>query len=226
MDWLLPQQARIEQALARRHLAEGALVLYDLTSTYFEGRHCPLAKLGHPRDDKKGKLQVVFGLMTNAEGCPVAVEVYAGNTSDPKTVSDQVTKLRQRFGLQRVILVGDRGMITNARIRENLKPAPGIDWITALRAPAIKKLISDGVLQLSLFDSRETEITHPDFPGERLIACYNPLLAEERARKRPELLTATEKELEKIATATRRKRRPLRGKQYIQWRNRSRVTLV
>jgi transposase len=216
MDWLLPQQARIEQALAKRHLAEGALVLYDLTSTYFEGRHCPLAKLGHPRDDKKGKLQVVFGLMTNAEGCPVAVEVYAGNTSDPKTVSDQVTKLRQRFGLQRVILVGDRGMITNARLRENLKPAPGIDWITALRAPAIKKLISDGVLQLSLFDSRDlAEITHPDFPGERLIACYNPLLAEERARKRPELLAATEKELEKIAAATRRKRRPLRGKQYI-----------
>ena len=216
MDWLLPQQARIEQALAKRHLAEGALVLYDLTSTYFEGRHCPLAKLGHPRDGNKGKLQVVFGLMTNAEGCPVAVEVYAGNTSDPKTVSDQVTKLRQRFGLQRVILVGDRGMITSARIRDNLQPAPGIDWITALRAPAIKKLASAGVLQLSLFDSRDlAEITHPDFPGERLIACYNPLLAEERARKRPELLAATEKELDKIAGATRRPKRPLRGKQNI-----------
>src|SRR6266498_1147095 len=162
MDWLLPQQARIQQALAKRHLAQGALVLYDLTSTYFEGRHCPLGKLGHSRDDQKGKLQVVFGLMTNAQGCPVAVEVYAGNTSDPKTVSDQVTKLRQRFGLQRVILVGDRGMITSARIRENLKPASGIEWITALRAPAIKKLASDGVLQLSLFDSRDlAEITHP-----------------------------------------------------------------
>jgi transposase len=216
MDWLLPHQARIEQALAKRHLAEGALVLYDLTSTYFEGCHCPLAKLGYPRDDKKGKLQVVFGLMTNAEGCPVAVEVYAGNTSDPKTIPDQVTKLRQRFGLQRVVLVGDRGMITSARIRENLQPAPGIEWITALRAPAIKKLASDGVLQLSLFDSRDlAEFTHPDFPGERLIACYNPLLAEERARKRPELLAATEKELEKIAVATRRKKRPLRGKQHI-----------
>lgn len=216
MDWVLPQQARIEQALAKRHFAQGSLVLYDLTSTYFEGRHCPLAKLGHPRDDKKGKLQVVFGLMTNAQGCPVAVEVYAGNTSDPKTVSDQVTKLRKRFGLQRVILVGDRGMITSARIRENLKPAPGIEWITALRAPAIKKLAAGGVLQLSLFDSRDlAEITHPDFPGERLIACYNPLLAEERARKRPELLAATEKELEKIAVATRRKKRPLRGKQNI-----------
>ena len=216
MDWLLPRQARIEQALAKRHLAEGALVLYDLTSTYFEGRHCPLAKLGHPRDGNKGKLQVVFGLMTNALGCPVAVEVYAGNTSDPKTVSDQVTKLRQRFGLQRVILVGDRGMITSARIRENLQPAPGLDWITALRAPAIKKLASAGVLQLSLFDSRDlAEIAHPDFPGERLIACYNPLLAEERARKRPALLAATEKELDKIAAATRRPKRPLRGKQNI-----------
>jgi hypothetical protein len=216
MDWLLPQQARIEQALAKRHLAEGALVLYDLTSTYFEGHHCPLAKLGHSRDDQRGKPQIVFGLLTNSQGCPVAVEVYAGNTSDPKTLSDQVTKLRQRFGLQRVILVGDRGMITSARIREDLKPAPGIEWITALRAPAIKKLASDGALQLSLFDSRDlAEITHPDFPGERLIACFNPLLAEERARKRPDLLAATEKELEKIAAATRRKKRPLRGKQNI-----------
>jgi hypothetical protein len=139
-DWLLPRQAHIEQALAKRHLAEGALVLYDLTSTYFEGRHCPLAKLGHPRDGNQGKLQVVFGLMTNAEGCPVAVEVYADNTSDPKTGSDQVTKLRQRFGLARVVLVGARGMIPSARIRENLQPAPGIDWITALPAPQIKKL--------------------------------------------------------------------------------------
>jgi transposase len=216
MDWLLPQQARIEKALAKRHWADGSLVLYDLTSTYFEGRHCPLGKLGHSRDDQKGKLQVVFGLLTSAEGCPVAVEVYAGNTSDPKTVSDQVTKLRKRFGLQRVILVGDRGMITNARLRENLQPAGGIEWITALRAPAIKKLASAGVLQLSLFDSRDlAEITHPDFPGERLVACYNPLLAEERARKRPELLAATEKELEKIAVATRRQKRPLRGRQNI-----------
>jgi len=216
MDWLLPQQGRIERALAKRHLAEGCLVLYDLTSTYFEGRHCPLGKLGHSRDDTKGKLQIVFGLMTDAQGCPVAVEVYAGNTADPKTVADQITKLRQRFGLQRVILVGDRGMITSARLRENLKPAPGIEWITALRAPAIKKLASDGVLQPSLFDSRDlAEISHPDFPGERLVACYNPLLAEERARKRPELLAATEKELEKIAKATGRPKRPLRGKQNI-----------
>jgi transposase len=216
MDWLLPQQTRIEQALAKRHLAEGAMVLYDLTSTYFEGRHCPLGALGHSRDDQKGKLQIVFGLLTNADGCPVAVQVYAGNTADPKTVADQVTKLRQRFGLQTVILVGDRGMITSARLRENLKPVHGIEWITALRAPAIKKLASDGALQLSLFDTRDlAEITHPDFPGERLVACYNPLLAEERARKRPELLAATEKELEKIAVATRRQKRSLRGKHNI-----------
>ena len=216
MDWLLPQQARIEQALAKRHLAEGALLLYDLTSTYLEGRHCPLGQLGHSRDDKKGTLQIVFGLMTNAQGCPLAVEVYAGNTSDPKTVCDQVTKLQKRFGLQRVIFVGDRGMLTSARIHEDLKPKPGIEWITALRAPAIKKLASDGILQLSLFDHRDlAEISHPDFPGERLIACYNPLLAEERARKRPELLAATEKELKKIAVATSRPKRPLRGKQNI-----------
>lgn len=216
MDWLLPLQPRIEQALAKRHLAEGALVLYDLTSTYFEGRHCPLGHLGHSRDDQKGKLQVVFGLMTDAEGRPLAVEVYAGNTADPKTVSDQVTKLQTRFGLQRVILVGDRGMITNARIRDDLRPAGGIDWITSLRAPAIRKLAADGILQLSLFDHRDlAEITHPDFPDERLIACYNPLLAEERARKRPELLKATEKKLEQIAKATRREKRPLRGKQNI-----------
>lgn len=216
MDWLLPQQARIEQALAKRHFADGGLVLYDLTSSYFEGRHCPLGRLGHSRDDQKGKLQVVFGLMTNAEGCPVAVEVYAGNTADPKTVSDQVIKLRQRFGLERVILVGDRGMITSARLRDDIKPASGIDWITALRAPAIKKLASDGLLQPSLFDHRDlAEITHPDFPGERLMACYNPLLAEERSRKRPELLAATEKKLDQIVAATRRSKRPLRGKQNI-----------
>lgn len=199
MDWLLPQQARIEKSLAKRHLAEGSLVLYDLTSTYFEGRHCPLGKLGHSRDDQKGKLQVVFGRLTNAEGCPVAVEVYAGNPSDPNTVSDQVTKLRQRFGLKRVILVGDRGMITSAHLRENLQPTAGIQWITALRAPAIKKLASEGVLQLSLFDNRDlAEISHPDFPGERLVACYNPLLAEERARKRPELLAAPKRNWRKL----------------------------
>jgi transposase len=216
MDWLLPRQSRIEQELAKRQLANGGLVLYDLTSTYFEGRHCPLGKLGHSRDDKSGKLQIVFGLLTNAQGCPVAVEVFAGNTSDPKTVAAQVDKLRQRFGLQDVVLVGDRGMLTSARIRQDLPAAHGIQWISALRASQIQKLAKDGQLQMSLFDQTDlVEIAHPAFPGERLIACFNPLLAEERARKRPDLLAATEKQLAKIAAATRRPKRPLRGKQNI-----------
>ena len=216
MDWLLPQQARIEQALAKRHLSQDGLVLYDLTSTYFEGRHCPLAKLGHSRDDKSGNLQIVFGLLTNAAGCPVAVEVFTGNTSDPKTVAAQVNKLRQRFGLSDVVLIGDRGMITSARIREDLPASQGIQWISALRATQIQKLAAGGQLQMTLFDQTDlVEIVHPDFPGERLIACFNPLLAEERARKRPDLLAATEKQLEKIAAATKRTKRPLRGKQNI-----------
>ena len=216
MDWLLPQQARIEQALAKRQLSQGGLVLYDLTSTYFEGRHCPLAKLGHSRDDKSGTPQIVFGLLTNAAGCPVAVEVFAGNTSDPKTVATQVDKLRQRFGLSDMVLIGDRGMITSARIREDLPASHGIQWISALRATQIQKLAAGGQLQMSLFDKTDlVEIAHLDFPGERLIACLNPLLAEERARKRPELLTATEKQLEKIAAATQRPKRPLRGKPNI-----------
>jgi transposase len=216
MDWLLPQQSRIEQELAKRHLSDGGLVLYDLTSTYFEGRHCPLGKLGHSRDDKSGKLQIVFGLLTNASGCPVAVEVFAGNTADPKTVAAQVNKLRQRFGLSDVVLVGDRGMITSARIRQDLPASHSIQWISALRANQIQKLAKDGQLQMSLFDKTDLiEIAHPDFPGERLIACFNPLLAEERSRKRPELLVATEKQLEKIAAATKRPKRPLRGKQNI-----------
>ena len=216
MDWLLPRQERIEQELAKRQLANGALVLYDLTSTYFEGRHCPLGRLGHSRDDKSGKPQIVFGLLTNALGCPVAVEVFAGNTSDPKTVATQVDKLRHRFGLRQVVLVGDRGMITSARIREDLPTSHGIEWISALRATQIQKLARDGRLQMSLFDKTDlVEIAHPDFPGERLIACFNPLLAEERARKRPDLLSATEKQLEKIAVATKRQKRPLRGKQNI-----------
>lgn len=216
MDWLLPRQARLEQQLAQRHLSHGGLVLYDLTSTYFEGRHCPLAKLGHSRDDKSGKLQIVFGLLTNAAGCPVAVEVFEGNTADPRTVAQQVQKLREGFGLSDVVLVGDRGMITSARIRQDLPASSGIQWITALRASQIQKLATAGQLQMSLFDQTDlVEIAHPDFAGERLIACFNPLLAEERARKRPELLAATEKQLEKIAAATRRPKRPLRGKQNI-----------
>jgi len=216
MDWLLIRQARIEQSLAQRKLARGGVVLYDLTSTYFEGRHCPLGKLGHSRDDKSGKLQIVFGLLTDAAGCPVAVEVFDGNTGDPKTVATQVDKLRLRFGLSDVVLVGDRGMITSARIREDLSAAKGMQWISALRAGQIQKLAAGGQLQMSLFDQTDlVEIAHPDFPNERLVACFNPLLAEERARKRPELLAATEKQLEKIAAAVQRPKRPLRGKQNI-----------
>jgi transposase len=216
MDWLLPRQSRIEQELAKRQLTNGGLVLYDLTSTYFEGHHCPLGKLGHSRDHQSGKLQIVFGLLTNAQGCPVAVEVCAGNTSDSKTVAAQVDKLRHRFGLQDVVLVGDRGMITSARIRQDLPASHGIQWISALRASQIQKLAKDGQLQRSLFDQTDlVEIVHPAFPGERLIACFNPLLAEERSRKRPDLLAATEKQLEKIAAATQRPKRPLRGKHQI-----------
>ena len=216
MDWLLERQGRIESALAKRHLDEGTLVLYDVSSTYFEGRRCPLARIGHSRDGRFDRLQIVFGLLTDAQGCPVASEVFDGNTGDPKTVLAQVKKLRERFGLKRVVLVGDRGMITSARIEEDLKQAPGLEWITALRGPAIRKLVETGILDVSLFDERDlAEISSPDYPGERLIVCRNPLLAEERKRKREDLLQATEKELEKVAAATRRVKHSLRGKDRI-----------
>jgi Transposase DDE domain len=210
------QQARVEQALARRHLTDGGLILYDVTSTYFEGRKCPLARFGHPRDGRRDKLQIVFGLLTNGDGCPIAVEVFEGNIGDPKTLPAQIKKIREQFGIARVVLVGDRGMLTEARLREDLRPIEGLDWITALRAPAIQALAAGGALQLSLFDQRDlAEITHPDYPGERLIVCKNPLLGEERARKRRELLEATERELAQIAAATQRARRPLRGQARI-----------
>ena len=216
MDWLLPRQAAIESQFASQHLSNGSLVLYDLTSSYFEGRHCPLAKFGHSRDERSGNPQIVYGLLTDARGCPVAVEVFAGNTADPNTVKGQIDKLRQRFGLARVILVGDRGTLTSARLREDLQKQPGLEWITALRAPQIQTLAKQGALQMSLFDQRDlAEIIHEDFPGERLIACRNPLLADERARKRKELLAATEKELVKIQTATQRAQRPFRGQERI-----------
>jgi hypothetical protein len=216
MDWLLARQGRVEQALARRHLTDGGLILYDVTSTYFEGRKCPLAKFGHPRDGKRDKLQIVFGLLTNGEGCPVAVEVFEGNTGDPKTLPAQIKKIREQFAIARVVLVGDRGMLTDARLREDVRPIEGLDWITALRAPAIQALAAGGALQLSLFDQQDlAEITHPDYPGERLIVCKNPLLAEERARKRAALLEATARELATIAAATARAKRPLRGQARI-----------
>jgi transposase len=211
MDWLLPRQARIEDRLAERHL-DNTLVLYDVTSSYFEGRTCPLAKRGHNRDKKQGKLQIVIGLLCSREGRPVAVEVFEGNTGDPATVASQVKKLRGRFGLERVVLVGDRGMLTDARIREDLDPVEGLSWVTALRAPAIKRLAAQGAVSRSLFDEADlAEIRSDDFPGERLVVCRNPLLAQERTRKREELLRATEKELEKIAVATHRTRQRLSG---------------
>jgi len=215
LDWLVGQQARIEKSLARRHLHDGTLVLYDVTSSYFEGRTCPLAKRGYNRDRKRGKLQIVIGLLCTAEGCPIAVEVFEGNVGDPSTVAAQVDKLKQQFGLNRVVLVGDRGMLTQARIEETVKPA-GLNFITSLRAPAIQSLVQTGALQPSLFDERDlAEITSPDFPGERLVACRNPLLTDERTRKRNALLDATEKDLLKLQERVRRTKRALRGKDKI-----------
>src|SRR5918994_2985707 len=212
MDWLGERQAEIEKKLAKRHLEDGELVLYDVSSTHFEGKCCPLGQLGHSRDEKKGKLQIVFGLLCNRAGCPVAVEVFDGNTADPKTLGAQIEKLRHRFKLSCVVLVGDRGMITEARIRDEIKPIEGLDWITALRAPAIRPLVETGKIQLSFFDERDlAEIQSPDYPGERLIVCNNPLMAGRRAKKRQALLEATERELNKIVTATERPVRPLKG---------------
>jgi hypothetical protein len=203
LDWLAVRQPAIEAALAKRHFTGGTLVLYDVSSSYLEGRCCPLAQFGYSRDGKRGKLQIVYGLLCAPDGCPVAIEVFAGSTADPTTLTSQVTKLKERFGLDHVVLVGDRGMITQARISEDLKAA-GLDWITALRAPAIKALRDGGALQMSLFDDRDMAgITSPEFPGERLIVCRNRTLA------------ATERDLARIAAAVARKRQPLRGKAEI-----------
>ena len=200
LDWLLAQQQRVEQRLAQRHLQDGGLVLYDLSSSYLEGRHCPLAKLGYSRDGKRGTLQIEYGLLTDAEGRPVAVEVFPGNTGDPSTVPSQVDKLEQRFGLRDMVLVGDRGMLTQTRI-DQLKQR-GVGWISSLRSPGIRALVKDGTIQLGLFDERNlAEISHPDFPGERLVVCRNVRLAEERARKRDDLLQATEALLAPIQEA-------------------------
>jgi len=216
MDWLLRRQPRIEAALAARHLAEGTLVLCDLTSTYFEGHTCPLAQFGHSRDGKKGKVQIVVGLVGNAAGCPVAIEVFSGNTGDPTTLAPQLQKLRQQFHLQRLVLVGDRGLLTNARIRAELQPVPGLDWVTALRRPAIQQLVETGVLDLSRLAAADLlECADPTYPQERLIACRNPLLAAERARKREALLLATERELDTIVQATTRPKRRLTGEAAI-----------
>ncbi len=212
LDWLGSEQDFIEAALARRHLQGGALLLYDVTSTYLEGRCCELAQRGYSRDHRRDRPQIVIGLICAADGCPIAVEVFAGNTADPATVAAQIDKLKQRFGLRRIVMVGDRGMLTQARIEQTLRPA-GLDWITALRAPAIQALAAaDGRLQMSLFDDRDmAEITSPEFPGERLVVCRNPLLGAERARKRQALLAATEADLRKLAARVARTRQPLRG---------------
>jgi hypothetical protein len=215
MDYLHDRQDKIQDALAARHLAGGTLVLYDVSSAAFEGRTCPLGAIGHPKDGVRGRLQIVYGLLTSPGGIPVAIEVFAGNTGDPATVAAQVTKVKDRFGIEKVVLVGDRGMLTAARLREDVAPAH-LDWITALRAPQVKKLVRGGDLQLTLFDTQDlAEITSPDFPGERLVACKNPFLEAERARKRESLLAATEADLEKIAAACARARRPLRGQDTI-----------
>src|SRR5487761_292947 len=201
MDQLLDRQPQIEKQLAARHLGDGALVLYDLSSSYVEGRHCSLAKLGYSRDGRKGTLQIEYGLVTDAGGCPVAVEVFEGNTSDPATVATQVTKIKERFGLSNVVLVGGRGMLTSARI-EDLKERGGIEWISSLRSVQIRALMEVGAIQMSLFDERSVvTIVHPDYPGERLMVCRNPRLAEERARKREDLLGATEAKLAPIVEA-------------------------
>ncbi len=213
LDWLLERQERIENGLARRHLEDGVLVLYDVTSSYFEGRRCPLAQYGHSRDHRADRPQIVYGLLCTREGLPIAVEVFDGNTADPKTLSAQVERVKDRFAISRLVLVGDRGMDTSARIRDDLRPA-GLEWITCLRAPAIQALAEEnGLLQLSLFDERDlAEISAPHlYPGERLIVCRNRDLAGERTRKREELLAATERELARVQAQIRRRNAPLRS---------------
>lgn len=219
LDWLGSRQEAIENRLAARHLRDNTLVLYDLTSTYFEGRRCPLARRGHSRDGKRGSLQIVFGLLCSREGCPVAVEVFPGNTADPQTVAAQVEKLRDRFGLRQVVLVGDRGMLTSERLREDLRPEDGFRWVTALRSSAIRALVANGQVNPTLFDQRDlAEISSDLFPGERLVVCFNPRLEAERRRKREDLLRSTEEKLEAVVRAIRRERRPLRGTDSIERR--------
>jgi transposase len=201
MDWLLERQPAIERKLAKRHLSDGALVLYDVTSSYYEGKTCPLARFGHDRDGKTGRPIIVYGVLTDTDGRPVAVQVYPGNTGDPKTVPDQVEAITKRFGLSRVVLVGDRGMLTQTQI-DVLKKHPGLGWISALRSPSIRRLLADGLLVKDDLQAKHlAEITSPDFPGERLVACYNSQLAEQRRVKRQELLAATEKELSALAAS-------------------------
>jgi transposase len=204
MDWLLTRQGAIEKKLARRHLTDGALVLYDVTSSYYEGKTCPLARFGHDRDGKTGRPIIVYGALTDADGRPVAVQVYPGNTADPKTVPDRVEALTKRFGLSRVVLVGDRGMLTQTQI-DVLKKHPGLGWISALRSGSIRRLLADGhLVRDDLEAERLADISSPEFPGERLVACYNPQLAAQRRQKRQDLLAATQAELEALAASVAR----------------------
>lgn len=216
MDWLLERQKRIENKLAKKHLKDGQLVLFDVSSSYYMGRQSPLIKHGYSRDHRKDRPQIVYGLLCDSEGRPIAIEVFAGNTADPPTFTQIVARARKRFGVNRLVFVGDRGMITTARINEDLRCVEGLDWISALRTEGIRKLREADAIQLSLFDKQDlAEVTSEHFPDERLVVCRNRVLADERARKREELLKATEGKLEPIRLATLRRRNPLRGEQAI-----------
>ena len=211
MDWLVERQGKIEDALAKKHLTNGCLVLYDVSSSYMEGKHCPLARFGYSRDHRRDRMQITYGLLCNADGCPVAVEVFEGNTNDHQTVANQVQKLKGRFGLKHVVLVGDRGMVSETTIREELEPL-GLDWVTALKEASVRKLAEARVITPSLFDTeRMAEIQHPNFPGERLIACFNPYTKERSVKRREDLLQTTERHLQKVQEATQRKAKPLQG---------------
>jgi transposase len=219
MDWLAERQTRIENKLAKKHLKDGQLVLFDVSSSYYTGRKSELIKHGYSRDHRKDRPQIVYGLLCDSDGRPIAIEVFPGNTSDPPTFTQVVARARKRFGINRIVFVGDRGMITSARINEDLRGVEGLDWISALRSEGIRKLREADAIQLSLFDKQDlAEVTSEHFPGERLIVCRNPALADQRARKREELLKATEEKLKPIRLATLRTRNPLRGEQKISLR--------
>lgn len=216
LDWLFSSQERIEKKLAHKHLDQGTIVLYDISGSYYTGKESELVQYGYNRDSKKGHPQIVYGLLCNKQGCPVGIEVFPGNTADCATLSEQIEKVREQYGISQVVWVGDRGMITSKTINEELKDSEGLEWITALRTQQVKKLVNQGAIQRSIFDKEYlAEIDSSDYPGERLIVCKNPFLAEERQRKRQELLNATCKELDKVVKATNRKTKPLRGKDNI-----------
>ena len=218
MDWLLDKQSDIEKKLSEKHLANNTLIMYDLSSSYFEGNGCPIAKYGYSRDHRKDKLQIEYGLMCNKEGCPISIEVFEGNISDSKTLSSQVEKIQKKFKLKNIVLVGDRGMITTKKIEEELADIEDLEWISALKTSEIRKVLSNFPIQLTFLDKKIAEVSHKDFPGERLLFCKNPLVEEKRKKARAALIEATEKELEKIVVATKREKRTLKGKEKIAFR--------